>query len=99
MARRQLAGAAVRTVHFGGHTGAICRGMSQGQVARLFAGQLICVRAFDPATGTRHATAAPNPALYPALPLSAHSLLQAHVEGRKGGGGPAASRQLIVMQQ
>ena len=82
VARRHLAGAAVRTVHFGGHTGAICRGMTQIQVARLFAGQLICVRAFDPATGAQHAAAAPHPC--PAFQRS--NLLRAMWRGGVGGG-------------
>lgn len=50
---RDLAAVARITVHFGGHIGGICRGMTQSQVARLFACQLVCVRGFCVLTGNR----------------------------------------------
>lgn len=48
---RSLLSGARHVVHFGGHIGGICRGMGQAQVARLFAKELICVRAYTPFTG------------------------------------------------
>lgn len=44
-------GAVRRQVHFGGNVAAICRGMRQAEVARLFARECTCVRAYNTATG------------------------------------------------
>ncbi len=40
-----------RHIHFGSSVAAICRGMHQAEVSRLFTRECLCVRAYDPATG------------------------------------------------
>jgi hypothetical protein len=41
----------VRHVHFGSSVAAVCRGMHQREVARLFTRECLCVRAVDLSTG------------------------------------------------
>ena len=40
-----------RHIHFGSSVAAICRGMHQREVSRLFTRECLCVRAYDPDTG------------------------------------------------
>ena len=41
-----------RHIHFGSSVAAICRGMHQREVSRLFTRECLCVRAYDPSSGT-----------------------------------------------
>lgn len=51
MTEEEIEGWQQKTVLFGSHIGALCKGMTQQEVAYLFRYASICVRAYNPATG------------------------------------------------